>query len=104
MKKVQLQVDNLSCASCVHHIEPGLEKVSGIHDLNVNFATGSVEVNLDEKVLSEEDLLKAFDKIGYPAHIAHLHADTLIEAKTKRGVFSDRKNASFHSAFHSSSG
>lgn len=61
-----LQVDDLSCASCVSRVEKTLAAVSGVQKVNVNLATGRATVWADNLIVLEE-LIKASTKAGYPA-------------------------------------
>jgi len=47
LKKVDLPITGMSCASCVAKIEKGLSKMSGIMDAKVNFATEKATISFD---------------------------------------------------------
>jgi P-type Cu+ transporter len=75
-KIIQLELSNLSCASCVAKIEKAFNKIKGIKTISVNFATSSAEIEYDELDCSLNEILKHFINIGYPAKIltqTHIH-------------------------------
>lgn len=44
---MQYRIDNMDCASCVGKIESALNRMSGISDFQLNFATKKLELTLD---------------------------------------------------------
>lgn len=60
----QLQISDMSCASCVHVIERALQRVPGVLEVNVNFAAQNASVYGDVPI---EVLLKAVNNAGYTA-------------------------------------
>ena len=50
-KNIQLEILNLSCASCVAKIEKSLKDIHGVENINVNFATSSAEIEYEEYVI-----------------------------------------------------
>lgn len=67
MQKATIQLDTLTCPSCMQKIENGVKALDGIdkESLNVSFNTSKVKVNFDEEKVSIEDIEKAIDKLGY---------------------------------------
>ena len=70
MKKENFKIQGMHCASCVGTIEKALLKTVGVHSASVNFATESALVEFDENIISEKNLAKTVDSIGY-----HLDVD-----------------------------
>jgi P-type Cu+ transporter len=66
-KKIQLNIDGMSCASCVNHIESDLSKLTGISKAVVNFALEQASVEYDEDKVSVDDIIKTVKKAGYNA-------------------------------------
>lgn len=62
--KTKLQVTDMNCASCANTIENGLDKVEGVEEVNVNYASGEAVIEHEEDV-SREDLTEAVDRSGY---------------------------------------
>ena len=65
MKKENFKIQGMHCASCVGTIEKALLKTVGVHSASVNFATESALVEFDENIISEKNLAKTVDSIGY---------------------------------------
>ena len=61
---VELNVTEMSCASCVGRVERVLKAVPGVTEASVNLATGRARVT---GVARLDALLAAVDKAGYPA-------------------------------------
>ena len=55
----------MTCAACVAHVEGALKEVRGISSAQVNLATEKATVEMDPKVVSLEELVKAVDDVGY---------------------------------------
>jgi Cu+-exporting ATPase len=67
LKKVELPITGMSCASCVARIEKGLSKMSGIADVKVNFATEKATINFDPSQVHPGDFVSAIKDLGYEA-------------------------------------
>ncbi len=67
MQKATIQLETLTCPSCMQKIENGVKALDGIdkESLNVSFNTSKVKVNFDDEKVSIEDIEKAIDKLGY---------------------------------------
>ncbi len=78
MKKVELAIIGMHCASCSALITKGLQKVPGVITANVNLASQKARVEFDEKTSTENDLIEAVKKRGYGASL-----DVSIERETQ---------------------
>lgn len=66
-----LEIEGMTCASCVSRIEKALNKFPSIEAVSVNLATEQARIRLKhDATLSLEDLLKAIQKTGYKAHLS----------------------------------
>lgn len=66
-----LEIEGMTCASCVSRIEKALNKLPSIEAVSVNLATEQARIRLKhDATLSLEDLLKAIQKTGYKAHLS----------------------------------
>lgn len=59
-------VTGMTCASCVRRVEKSLEKIQGVHDVNVNLATETATIHAPAEV-SQETLRNAIIHAGYEA-------------------------------------
>lgn len=67
MKKLELAIDGMHCASCAVLITKSLEKVPGVKSANVNYGTQKARVEFDEKQANENMFIDAVKKRGYSA-------------------------------------
>ncbi len=66
-KKAVIGISGMDCASCAVTIEKSLKSVKGVKSANVNYASGRALVEFDESSVSESDLARAVEKVGYKA-------------------------------------
>jgi len=77
MKKTDLKITGMHCASCATLINRSLSRAEGVKEANVNYATAKVFIEFDEKKLSEQDLIKIVQSKGYDAKVS----DPKLDAK-----------------------
>ncbi|MBI3997791.1 MAG: heavy metal translocating P-type ATPase [Armatimonadetes bacterium] len=65
VKRIDLPVEGMSCASCVARVEEGLRKTPGVATAQVNFASERASVAFDARKISVEDLVAAVHGAGY---------------------------------------
>ncbi|MGB3835868.1 heavy metal translocating P-type ATPase [Castellaniella sp.] len=68
-KTLDLDVEGMTCASCVRRVETALSKVPGVAQASVNLATRSAHVTLTPEGAAPEALLAAVKKRGYGATV-----------------------------------
>ena len=64
MKK-SFRVEGMTCVNCARTIEIALKKKSGVKDVEVSFELGRVKVDFDSSKLSEEDIVRTIENLGY---------------------------------------
>jgi Cu+-exporting ATPase len=69
MKKETYKIKGMHCASCVRTIEGVLLKNPGVKSASVNFASETALIEFDETLVSELDLAKIIESIGYKLEI-----------------------------------
>ncbi|ANY88328.1 MULTISPECIES: mercury(II) reductase [Pseudomonas] len=62
----ELQIVGMTCASCVEHVKDALEKIPGVHQADVSYASGKAELTVDKGV-SREQMQAAVEALGYRA-------------------------------------
>ncbi|MGH2395663.1 MAG: copper ion binding protein, partial [bacterium] len=65
VKRVDLPVEGMSCASCVARVEGGLQKTPGVTAANVNFAAERATVAFDPARIGVPELVAAVHGSGY---------------------------------------
>src|SRR4249919_1601360 len=90
-KEVRLELEGMTCASCVSRIERTLNKLDGV-EATVNFATEQATVHCDPSVTVEE-LVSAVEAAGYHAHPVdepgahhHHHDEPIAELRRRLAV------------------
>ena len=67
---LSLQIQGMSCASCVGRVERALKKVPGVIEANVNLATEEARVVVDPALANAQTLIDAVKGAGYEPEIA----------------------------------
>jgi len=62
---ISLDVEGMTCASCVNRIERFVNKVDGVSEVNVNLATERARIRFDPAATTVEDLKGAVHAAGY---------------------------------------
>lgn len=66
-----LDIQGMTCASCVSHVEKAISKLPGVQAASVNLATEQAKIRLSKpNSLGLEEIIKAVDKAGYTAKVA----------------------------------
>ncbi len=66
-KTVELDIEGMTCASCVGRVEKALKAVSGVSDASVNLATERATVRVAGNAVSAATLAEAIKQAGYKA-------------------------------------
>ncbi len=69
MKKTNLQISGMHCASCATIITKALKKIDGVIEASVNYSTASASIEYDEKQTGIEQLQEAVKSKGYGAEL-----------------------------------
>lgn len=65
MNKAAIKISGMTCAACANRIEKTVGKMDGVINASVNFASEILSFEYDETKLSQADIEKAVEKIGY---------------------------------------
>jgi len=83
MKKVKINIEGMTCASCASHVEKALSKISGVKNIRVNAVVGKAFLDA-EKNISEEKLRNAVKEAGYiPAKVEFENINSSSNAQKK---------------------
>ncbi|MGB7788979.1 heavy metal translocating P-type ATPase [Methanoregula sp.] len=69
VKKVEINVEGMHCASCSTLISRALKKAPGVVNVNVNYASRKARVEYDESQTDEQKLVALITSKGYPSKI-----------------------------------
>ncbi len=70
LKKINLQISGMHCASCSGLISKTLLALDGVKSANVNLSSNQASLEFDENKLDEKELINIILKIGYGAQLA----------------------------------
>lgn len=67
MKKATIQLETLTCPSCLQKIDKAVKALDGVdkESVNVLFNSSKVRLNFDDEKLSVENIEKAITTLGY---------------------------------------
>ena len=67
MQKATIQLETLTCPSCMQKIEGAVKTLDGIDQdtLTVSFNSSRLRLNFDDEKVSIKDIENAIDKVGY---------------------------------------
>ncbi|AMO68335.1 copper transporter [gamma proteobacterium BDW918] len=71
---VRLNIDGMSCASCVGRIEKALQATPGVLAVSVNLATEIANIEIAKDAISSAELIAAVSNAGYQASLDTEHA------------------------------
>lgn len=67
MKKANIQLETLSCPSCIQKIENAVKSLDGVvtDSVKVMFNSSKVKLDFDEEKVTDKDIKNAITKMGY---------------------------------------
>ncbi|KAB8133630.1 heavy-metal-associated domain-containing protein [Gracilibacillus oryzae] len=68
MQKATIQLETLSCPSCLQKIENAVKGINGVNQdsLKVMLNASKVKVDFDSEAVAINDIEKAIEDLGYP--------------------------------------
>ena len=67
-----LPITGMTCANCAMNIARGLNKLPGVSDTNVNFASEQAAVTFDPRAATTTDLIQQVDRLGFKVTTARI--------------------------------
>ncbi len=61
----KFKIGGMTCSACSNRIEKVVSKMDGVKEANVNFATETLTVNYDDKIITKAEIEQKVEKIGY---------------------------------------
>lgn len=65
MKNLSIQLEVLTCPSCIKKIESAVGALNGVSEAKVMFNSSKVKVQFDEGLVDEEKIKKTITNLGY---------------------------------------
>lgn len=66
MKTIRIQLETLTCPSCINKIEGVLNKQTGVDEAKVMFNSSKVKITYNEEETNPEEISEIIEKLGYP--------------------------------------
>ena len=66
MKTIRIQLETLTCPSCINKIEGVLNKQTGVDEAKVMFNSSKVKITYNEEETNPNKLSEIIEKLGYP--------------------------------------
>lgn len=96
MKEIFL-VTGMTCSACQANVTRAVQKVEGVHNVQVNLLTGKMSVEFDSSKATTQKIVDAVQKIGYDASFETSNgqndADNVYSIKWKKIIDNQVKNA-----------
>ncbi|CEG29003.1 heavy metal translocating P-type ATPase [Bacillus sp. B-jedd] len=95
-EKKEFDITGMTCAACSTRIEKGLNRMEGVAKASVNLALEKASVEYNPSVLSERDIIKKVEALGYGAILKEEksseetadHRQREIKRQTNKFIFS----------------
>ena len=65
--KKKFKIEGMHCSACAMNIDFDLEEIAGIKKVNTKYASEICEVEFDENKITEIEIIKKVNDIGYKA-------------------------------------
>lgn len=72
MKQLTLQLETLTCPSCIASIEGLLNKTKGVEDAKVLLNASKAKMTYDESIVTPESIQQSIEKLGYKVLKSHV--------------------------------
>ena len=69
-KETMLDVDGMTCSSCMRHVEAALRELDGIDQVEVKLKDGKVRVAHDPSRATIDEMIQALGDAGYESRLA----------------------------------
>lgn len=75
MKKENMSILGMSCASCASGIEKAISKIQGVEKVSINFATEKMDLIYDDSKINIENIVSEIEKMGYKVNKEKFNLD-----------------------------
>lgn len=58
----KFKIGGMTCSACANRIEKVVSKMDGVKEANVNFATETLTVNYDDKIITKAEIEQKVDR------------------------------------------
>lgn len=68
--KEKFDITGMTCSACSSRVEKNVSKLEGVLDVSVNLLTGSMQVEFQEDIASDEKIIASVEQAGYGATLS----------------------------------
>lgn len=79
IEKCTIQIEGMTCASCVANIERNMKKVDGIKNIVVALMAGKADVQYDPSYIMPHQIANKIEDLGYGAKIIEADSEGKLE-------------------------
>lgn len=65
MQKANFKIVGMTCAACAAHIQKAVERMEGVVEANLNFATEKLNVAYDPNLIDSQQIIEKIRAVGY---------------------------------------
>lgn len=65
--KEKFNITGMTCSACSSRVEKSVARLEGVIDVSVNLLTNSMQVEYEEKILSDRQIISSVERAGYGA-------------------------------------
>lgn len=89
MKKEQYIIKGMTCSACSATIQNNVSKKNGVKTCNVNLLSEKIDIEFDEKLITENDIFNLITSLGYKPYALDTKFEKNIDtsSKLKRNFF-----------------
>ena len=87
MKHQSIRINGIHCADCVKEIEKNVNKIKGVSELHLSFATSQLTVTYDTKQVSMPEIKRAVENLGYDILEAEIEEKKVLSIKNYKFLF-----------------
>jgi len=81
---VELQIEGMTCASCVRAVEKALANLTGVLSADVNFAASKALVRYVPGAIGPQEMIRAVEDAGYEARLADATQTQVVQTDHQR--------------------
>lgn len=64
-KDIELKIVDLDCPDCAASLEKGISRLKGVRSCNLEFATGRINLSIDNQIINREKVIKEISRLGH---------------------------------------
>lgn len=65
MQRTNIQLETLTCPSCLQKIEGAVQSLEGIESVKTLFNASKARVEFDEELVTRDEIKEAIERVGY---------------------------------------